>query len=265
MDCKAYTTERLQQSLAYCQRFLSRRDISPRSETFMILFKDELKIAIEAESDDDKLAAAASTRVFELLIQRNAFLSAAASIRTQEMQQNLLELRELQYYSRYGDYVRIIPTRLRPHASEHKTTDWQLLCGRFRWSEIATRLSWEQQTMHERLRTEGSAAMNTLALETHVAVYTACRELGISDDVAIWSIIQYGEHLEDIDCVFSDLRSDTDKTLLKAIIRDEINRCFDCSADPNDVNIWIAKQELIQQYKAAQGKGDINTKAQKKA
>ena len=205
------------------------------------MFKDELKIAIEAESDDDKLAGAASTRVFELLIQRNAFLSAAAFIRTQEMQQNRLELRELQYYSRYGDYVKIIPTRLRLHASEHTTTDWQLLCGRFRWSEIATRLSVEHQTMQERLRTEGSAAMNTLALETHVAVQTACRELGISDDLAIWSIIQYGERnrpfhrdldslkaegkfrklalvlytdLEDIDCVFSDLRSDTDKTLL---------------------------------------------------
>lgn len=198
------------------------------------------------------------------------------------MQQNLLELRELQYYSRYGDYVKVIPTRLRLHASEHKTTNWQLLCGRFRWSEIATRLSVEHQAMKERLRTEGSAAMNTLPLETHVAVQTACRELGISDDVAIWSIIQYGERNRafhrDLDSLkaegefrklalvlYTDLRSDTDKTLLKAIIRDEINRCFDCSADPNDVNIWIAKQELIQQYKAAQGKGDINTKAQKKA
>lgn len=92
--------------------------------------------------------------------------------------------------------------------------------------------------------------MNTLAMKTHVAVQTACWELGISDDVAIWSIIQYEERnrafhgdldslkaegkfrklalvlytdFEDIDWVFSDLRSDTDKHSLKTIIRDEID------------------------------------------
>lgn len=136
------------------------------------------------EDDNFQLAGAASTRVFELLLQRTAFLSAAAFIKTQELQQNLLELRELQYYSRNGNYVKIIPTRLRLHASEHKTTNWQLLCSRFRWSEIATGLSVVHKAMKAKLRTEGSAAMYALALETYVAVQTACRELGIANDEA---------------------------------------------------------------------------------
>lgn len=37
--------------------------------------------------------------------------------KTKELQPNLLELREFQYLSRYGDYVKIIPSTLRAHAS----------------------------------------------------------------------------------------------------------------------------------------------------
>ena len=45
-----YTRERLQQSLVYAERCLKRRDISPRSELFMQLYKEELKDALKAET-----------------------------------------------------------------------------------------------------------------------------------------------------------------------------------------------------------------------
>lgn len=123
-DRKAYTVNRFQKSLEYCQGFLARPNISPRSETFMMVFKDELKVAIQAENEDDKLAGAGAIREFEHLIQRNAFLKAEVFTKSQEMQQNLLELRELQYDSRYGDYVKIVPARTRIHASETKIENW---------------------------------------------------------------------------------------------------------------------------------------------
>lgn len=45
-DRKSNTKERFQKSLEYCQKFLARRNISPRSEMFMMVFIDEFKIAI---------------------------------------------------------------------------------------------------------------------------------------------------------------------------------------------------------------------------
>lgn len=96
-------------------------------------------------------------------------------------------------------------------------------------------------------------ATESLDLDTRVSVSMACRDLGISEDLAVWSIIEYGERnqtfhgdldslkadgdfrqlalvlytdLEDIDCVFSKIQSETDKHVLKSFIYDEIDRWF---------------------------------------
>ena len=254
---KAYTEERLQQSLAYCKKFLSRRDISPRAETFMTIFKEEIKKAMTAEKESEKLAGAGSIRAFEMVIQRNAFLSAEVFKKAQEMHENLLGLRELQYHARYGDYVRIIPAKVRLHASENKTSNWEFLCSRFQWTEISTRLLRHRDTMETRRHIE--TAQDVDDYNTQAAVDNACSELGIDCNLAVWSIIEYGARnrtfhgdidsliaegawrqlaliywidLEDINCVFSEIRTETDKRALKTIIRSEINRSFDTSEDP---------------------------------
>ena len=43
-DTSLYTQERLQKSLTYAYKFLSRRNISPRSEIFIQLFKEEVNL-----------------------------------------------------------------------------------------------------------------------------------------------------------------------------------------------------------------------------
>lgn len=164
--------------------------------------------------------------------------------------------------------------------------------------EISKRLSREQALSYDGYkRQEGpsskeSAAMESLDLDTRVSVAMACRDLGILEDLAVWSIVEYGERnrkfhrdldslkangdfcqlalvlytdLEEIDCVFSELRSKTDKHALKSFICDEIDKWFDNSFDPEDVNAWIAKPELIAAYKEAKATRDTSTKAEKKA
>lgn len=39
----------------------------------------------------------------------------------------------------------------------------------------------------------GVAAIDTMHMDTHIAVRGACRELGISESLAIWSIVEYGK------------------------------------------------------------------------
>lgn len=272
---EAYTTERLQQNLAYAQKCLMRQDLSPRLELFMAFFKDQLKEAMHAETSKEKLASAASVRVFEMMIQKNSFLRAEKFTRTNELQFNLLELREHQYFSRYGDYVKIIPSTLPAHASAKKTENWQLLCGRFKWSEIADKLASEKLEF-KKMEKGGAAAIDTMNIDTTIVVRAACRDLGISESRAIWSVVEYGQRnvqmhrdlealiskgdfrrlaevlhddIDDIDCVFSEFRSNTDKRALKDIISSEIDKWFDRSEDLEDHNLWMPRPELLGAYK----------------
>lgn len=80
---EAYTQERLQSSLAYAVQFLKRRNISPRSENFMEIFKDELK---------ETFLATTAVRVYEKLIEQNAFLWAQRFSQNLELETNLLQL-----------------------------------------------------------------------------------------------------------------------------------------------------------------------------
>lgn len=97
---------------------------------------------------------------------------------------------------------------------------------------------------------------------------------GISEDLAIWSIIQYGlrnekahrdlealraagdfrqlaqvysADLEDVDLVFSEFRNETDKQLLKIVINTEIQRWFEVLS-MDDPKTWIPRKELLYEY-----------------
>lgn len=75
----------------------------------MELFKDEIEEALLATSADEKQSGVIAVRVYEKLIEQNAFLWAQRSPENLELGTNLLQLRELQYLARYGHYMRIIP------------------------------------------------------------------------------------------------------------------------------------------------------------
>ena len=98
-----YTSERLVKSLQYAENFLEKEDTTPRSQTFMFYFKHELNSALAAYHLDEKMAILASARVYETMIQRNAFLKIDHSPDNPMVQHMLLEISELQYISRYGD------------------------------------------------------------------------------------------------------------------------------------------------------------------
>lgn len=69
---EAYTQERLQSSLTYAVQFLKRRDISPRSENFMEIFKKKLKDKLRTTNPDEKKSGVIAVRVYERLIEQNA-------------------------------------------------------------------------------------------------------------------------------------------------------------------------------------------------
>ena len=281
-----YTRERLQQSLVYAERCLKRRDISPRSELFMQLYKEELKDALRAKTMEQRENHAMMVMAEERLIQDKRFLRPLKSAHRAELEDQLLQLRELQYLTRYGDYMKIIPTRLRLYASKHKSENWQLISGNNYWSEIAVDIVAEEEARKEAVRV--GAPLDKVKSPTTAAVYMACADLGISKELAIWSIQEYGTRnrevhrdLKDLkragefpllasilsadrnelSSTFSLIKSETDITHLRAIIQSEIDTCFeDTSDNPNHPAAWVPSIALRRFHKDAVQKANQPSK-----
>ncbi|KAL2048872.1 hypothetical protein ABVK25_010878 [Lepraria finkii] len=272
-----YTRERLQQGLVYAERCLKRRDISPRSELFMQLYKEELKDALKAETMEQRENHAMMVMAEERLIQDKGFLRPLKSAHRAELEDQLLQLRELQYLKRYGDYMKIIPTRLRLHAGKHKSENWQSISGNNYWSRIAVTLGAEEEARKEAVRV--GAALDKVKLPTTAAVYMACADLGISEELALWSIQEYGTRnrevhrdlndlkragefpllasilcadRNDLTSIFSVINSETDITHLRAIIQGEIDELYEDTSDsPNHPAAWAPSIALRQFHKDA--------------
>ena len=68
--------------------------------------------------------------------------------------------------------MKIIPTRLRLHASKHKSENWQLISGNNYCSRITVTLGAEKEARKEATRV--GAALEKVKLPTTAAVYMAC-------------------------------------------------------------------------------------------
>lgn len=220
----------------------------------------------------------------EALISENAFLRPSGLNQNVELQNALLNLRELQYLSRYGDYVKTIPGQVCLHASQTKFKDWELPFGQHKWTEISRQLTKENQDWKDALK-RGPSAMNNVRFDMNRIIETACEQLGFSTALVKWSIQLYAERnqafhkdfewfkqigdfqqyakvlyddLHDIDCVFSQTRSSLDRQYLETVIRSEIDRLFDTSIDANNPRVWQPKAELVSAYhKANEEKGGL--------
>ena len=278
-EISLYTRERLQKSLIYARKFLSRRNISPRSELFMHFFKNEIKNALITNTKEEIKTSTIMIMVQEKLINENFFLKPLSA--NKEMEENLLALRESQYYQRYGDYMKIIPTRLRIHASKEKTENWESISGRHYWSDIAKELDAEDIAWKKSKQTIRGSNSGRVNLSTFRAVHLACVDLGISQELVIWSIMKYAKRNEqahhnlntlretgefstlakvlcadrdELSCTFSEISNETDLDRLKDVIQHEIDTWFDTSVDPTYPQVWSPKPALIQAFKDAKEK-----------
>ena len=285
-----YTTTRLQQSLVYAQRCLNHRNISPRSELFVSIYKADLKDALRAKTAEEREKHALMVMAYERMIGERRFLQPLKSADTAKLEDELLQLRELQYVNRYGDYMKIIPTRLRLRASQQKLENWEAISGGNYWSDIALTISAEAETRAEAVRK--GLELSKVNSPTTGAVYAACTDLNMSKELALWSINEYGmrnkevhrdlEELKregnfpqlasilcadrnDLSSTFSSIKSETDIRFLREIIQTEIDDCFeDTSENPNLPTAWVPSPKLRQIHKDAAAKAKQPSKAEVK-
>lgn len=115
----------------------------------MQLYKEELKHALKVETTEQRENHAMIVMAEERLIHEKGFLQPLKSAQRAELEDELLQLRELQYLARYGDYMKIVSTRLRLHASKHKSKNWPSISGNKYWSRIAVTLGTEEEARKE--------------------------------------------------------------------------------------------------------------------
>ncbi|KAL9116941.1 MAG: hypothetical protein Q9187_006526 [Circinaria calcarea] len=286
-----YTPERLQQSLVYAQKFLAQRNISPRSELFMFLFKEEVKEALTAKSAEERELNTKMVMAEERLIRTKRFLQPLESAQSAELQERLLELRELQYCTRYGDYMKIIPAEVRYNASSKKFENWKMISAPTYWSEIAKTLRYEREA--EQMAIRKGSVLDFIGLPATVAVHAACSDIGISKELAIWSIMEYGDRnlqvhrdlvdlrkegkfhqlaktlyadREELTSTFSEFKSETDLSSLKMIIQRDIDKWFDTSKNPDNPEQWNSTKALQDCWaKAVESASKSSKEEQRKA
>src|SRR5438552_3527069 len=99
-----YTPAKIKERLDYAER-MGKRDLPPRSEIFLQLYKDAAENALEVVDDADRLAFCKRLHLYDRFIQENSFLCREPTPEQRELQGKLVKLKQLEYYLRYGDYL----------------------------------------------------------------------------------------------------------------------------------------------------------------
>lgn len=119
-----YTEARLQDGLQFAESFLGRRNITPRSALFIAAYHfDRGRFKRETRGDKDGHGGG------EAHSREKNFLRPLKHTKVEELETILLQLRGLQYITRYGDYLKTIPTRLRIESRKLETQGFQLLAA----------------------------------------------------------------------------------------------------------------------------------------
>lgn len=274
----SYKNERLQKSLVYADAFLRQRKPSPRTQHFMTAFKDQINTAMTTNDGNEKYLATKHVKALESLIRYEIFLLPGASPETAQYEEKIVDLRLVEYSARYGDYLDLVPQQLRnivkaknyDNAVKPSTIVW--------WTDVAKVLLKEEEDKAKADR-RGDYKFKTPTLS---AVSNACRYLGLNDDVAVWSIKEYGKRngllhrdlkgmieageygklartlnadLRDIGPIFPPSEPEEGIEHLETVIKSEIKRWFfDSDKKPNLPGAWRASDELEEVFQQAQAK-----------
>ena len=184
-DATQYTKERLGQGLVFVEARL-RRNISPRSAKVLELQQASIVAALEDTDSEKDEFLLGQIRIMDDLIYNNNFIRSDPY--DQQLQNTLLELKELVFYCRYGDYVRDKLALLRYRSKTENTRGHEHISGKHLWSAISAELKDEKDRHQEALKA-GKETDRPLTM----AVWIACSELGFDKNLMVDAIDMYGK------------------------------------------------------------------------
>ena len=199
-----YTVERVKKALSYAVYTLRNTEwkLSPLGERAMQIYKEVcatfLKLLIEGKEGEihdkrevNQLQQELISQIwkYKQTIQYRGFMVPLDSPTRQEMQDNILHLKRIEFYARYGNLLANICKKLKSEARAYDTTDWQHLYQY--WSDINTRIKNEK----EAYKLYHSFGNNGNANDCHVTltVWLASRRIGLHLDDTLAVIDIYAE------------------------------------------------------------------------
>ncbi|MCJ1379649.1 hypothetical protein MMC17_002751 [Xylographa soralifera] len=190
-----YTEARIRAGKEYATRRLNSktRKPSPTLEKLLCIYLLACKQALEhVKEGEPPMEVISEVRQYELeMSERNWYSAAGKSTASQKLEEDVLELRRLQYCARYGDYAAIMAHGRRKQTKEQQTDSRESISVRCSYSELAGKLHKEAEYFDK----NGSKSAPEQA-STSQAVYAACMAVGIDFHQTRLAIYAYGERCD---------------------------------------------------------------------
>ena len=173
---EAYTPEKISQRLEFVTNFKS-RNVTPTTKILLDAYEEKLeRIRVETQ-------AAAISRLqkdflcYDKFIHCNSFLKST-------LEENLLELRKVQYMARYGDYFAREVKELKKAVQRLTEVENKEAFNDY-WTSIQAQIENEKE-----VRANSKSPM-TSEIPTLLAIDAACRANGLVQDHVYWAIEKY--------------------------------------------------------------------------
>ena len=183
---KFYSQPRLNRAISYAKERMS-RNTTPRTQKILELYLAACRAALDELTSNDQGTfhqLFEEIREYETQISQRLWLSAIPNSQQSKLESDLLELRRLTLYRRYGDYTAQIAKNLRFATVDR---DHEILSGSQLWTQISRRLRDEESYWN----LYGSRQPDTTP--TTFAIYDTCVHVGMDYTNMIHIVHLYAE------------------------------------------------------------------------
>ena len=180
---EGYSVEKILVRLEFARNSWQR--VSPRSNIFKALYTDAVESALEA-TDENRLEKYKKVHMYDQFLMHNTYIYKKANEQCAELEAKLLELKRLEYYLRYGDYLSGELKLIKDTAELVRTTDHKEF-GNY-WNTVHSRLVNEREIFQH----EGENC-DSCKIPTLVAIWSISKELNLESDKVEWLISRYVE------------------------------------------------------------------------
>ena len=269
-----YTKSRVRAGIEFaeCRLRSTTRKASPILEKMLIVYNAACKAYLTHEDNldpDEQNKLLLEIRGYETDLSNKNWMQVAGSDAAQKLQDELITLRHMQYYARYGDYAKRLVHQVRVETAKRQTARWQDISGLYQWSEISQKIKDESTWWQAHGSTKG---VNNI--ETTYAIFTGCCTIGIDFDQTIRAIHTYGARNSmvhnlidtmvisgnfpgvaktihrDLNDLASLMPIDMigEEEFMRATLEELRDTWFDASLDLDNPLVWTATPALKQEY-----------------
>lgn len=204
-----YTDERVSKSIEYVNHRLRSKMRKPSliQEKALLVYKGACQEYLDARKEilpeGWKKEMLSEIRQYEIEISNSCWVKAVGSEDRHRFQGQLLYLRRLHYYARYGDYAGRLSHQVRQGAIDHEVEGWEMHSGAQQWTKISERIEQESDAWKNCAFTKDREAHPTTS-----AVMEACMAIGTDFSRMIQAIHTYAARNDNLQNPINNLIAD---------------------------------------------------------